>query len=99
MDLPPQASTSFDLRSVPHTSTSHRRATINFSGVDEDMLGVANELEGDSSDGEDIDGVDGGVVKITSGDPRAAARAAAILKQVCGNLPLGAYSIVLTLFL
>jgi hypothetical protein len=33
------------------------------------MLGVANELEGDSSDGEDIDGVDGGVVKITSGDP------------------------------
>ena len=69
MNLPPQASTSFDLCSMPHTSTSHRRATINFSGVDEDMLGIANELEGDSSDGEDIDGVDGGVVKITSGDP------------------------------
>ena len=39
------------------------------------------ESEDDSSDGEAV-----GVVKISSTDPRAAARAAAILKQVCSEL-------------
>ena len=40
-------------------------------------------VDGDSTDdGEDCDCEDGGMVKITSADPRAAARAAAILKQV-----------------
>jgi hypothetical protein len=39
------------------------------------------ESEDDSSDGETV-----GVVKISSTDPRAAARAAAILKQVCSEL-------------
>jgi hypothetical protein len=49
--------------------------------VDEPMLETADaESEGDSSDESDLS-----VVKIVSDDPWAAARAAAILKQVCSS--------------
>lgn len=45
---------------------------------------VAEAADGDSSDDESQPSFeDAGVVEITSADPRAAARAAAILKQVC----------------
>jgi hypothetical protein len=43
---------------------------------------AAEDIDGDSSDEVESDFEDAGVVKITSTDPRAAARAAAILKQV-----------------
>ena len=52
---------------------------------DDDTPAAQEATEVEEGSGDESEGLDPDVVKITSGDPRVAARAAAILKMVSSN--------------
>ena len=74
--------------SATEDSPSSSRSRVRTQNSEETVVGEDGAPEGDvatdveSGSGEESDGIDDDVVKITSGDPRVAARAAAILKMV-----------------
>jgi hypothetical protein len=70
-------STNIFSRSPVHTPGQHDVD----AGSNEES--AENSADKSASEDEADDEIDLGVIKITSGDPKAAARAAAILKQVC----------------